>query len=329
MPAKLWPLIFWKRAWWQQWFRVSKSTQNIATLNARQIYILPTRWGLLYAVMVIALLIGSINYSLSLGFYVTFLLASLGNIAMLHTWRNLVHLQVSVLKVNPVFAGDVTDVIFNISDTKNRPRYAIAAYFVENNSAKNPVNNRVIQNIAATDSQLFSVPLATSKRGLCTLSQLKLYTEFPLNLLHAWAIIENPFQVLVYPKPSDLLEPQALSTDANSQGGSQLNKGDEDFNGHKNYQFGDSPSRIDWKASSRSIGLFTKLYSGTGSSALWLDWETTFGEKETRISQLTRWVIDAHASQQMYGIKLPNITLQPSNTDAHYQQALTALALLD
>lgn len=321
MSVKLWPLIFWKRAWWQQWLRVSKSTQNIALLNARQIYILPTRWGLLYAVMLIALLIGSINYSLSLGFYVTFLLASLGNIAMLHTWRNLVHLQVAVLKANPVFAGDVTDVIFNISDTKNRPRYAITASFLE--------NNHLTQNISANDSQLFPVPLATSKRGLHTLPRLTLNTQFPLNLLHAWAVIENPFQVLVYPKPSDLIEPQALSFDSSTQGGSQLNKGDEDFNGHKNYQFGDSPSRIDWKASSRSIGLFTKLYSGTGSSALWLDWEATIGEKEARISQLTRRVIDAQASQKIYGLKLPNIILQPSNTESHYHQALTALAMLD
>lgn len=329
MSVKLWPLNFWKRAWWQQWFRVLKSTQNIATLNARQIYILPTRWGLLYAVMLIALLIGSINYSLSLGFYVTFLLASLGNIAMLHTWRNLVHLQVAVLKANPVFVGDVTEIIFNISDTKNRTRYAITAFFADVDSANDLTNNQVIQNIAGNDSQLFSVPLATSKRGLNALPRLTLYTEFPLNLLHAWAVIENPFQVLVYPKPGDLIESQALSTDANTQNGNQLNKGDEDFNGHKNYQFGDSPSRIDWKASSRSIGLFTKLYSGTGNSALWLDWDTTAGEKETRISQLTRWVIDAHANNKMYGIKLPNITLQPSNTESHYQQALTALALLD
>lgn len=322
MPAKIWPLIFWKLTWWQQWFRVSKSTQNIATLNPRQIYILPTRWGLLYAVMLIGLLIGSINYSLSLGFYVTFLLASLGNIAMLHTWRNLLHLQVSVLKASPVFAGDDAEITLKISEPKNRPRYSIAAYFAENSQQS------VVHNIAANDAQLFQVPLNTSTRGLHTLPRLTLNTQFPLNLLHAWAVIENPFQVLVYAKPTDLANPQALSIDANVQGSSQFNTGDEDFNGHKNYQFGDSPSRVDWKASSRSVGMFTKLYSGTGSSALWLDWQTTDGELETRISQLTRWVMDAYASQQIYGLKLPNITLPPNNTETHYHKALTALALL-
>lgn len=252
---------FWKRVWWQQWFRVAQSPQNIATLNPRQIYILPTRWGVLYAVMLIGLLIGSINYSLSLGFYVTFLLASLGNIAMLHTWRNLVHLQITVVKASPVFAGDDAEITVKVTDTKNRPRYSLAAYFAEN------THQAVVHNIAANDAQLFQVPLNTSTRGLQSLPRLTLNTQFPLNLLHAWAVIENPFQVLVYAKPSDLAVPQALSIDANVQGSSHLNKGDEDFNGHKNYQFGDSPSRVDWKASSRSIGLFTKVYSGSGSSA--------------------------------------------------------------
>lgn len=329
MRAKLWPLNFWQRAWWQQWLRVSKSSQNLVILNARQIYIVPTRWGFLYAVMLIGLLIGSINYSLSLGFYVTFLLVSLGNIAMLHTWRNLVHLQISLLKVNPVFAGDITEITFNIRDIKNRPRYAIAAHFAKSNAINILANNQVVQNISAGDAQLFLIPLATTKRGLHSLPRLTLYTEFPLNLLHAWAIIENPFQILVYPKPSDWAESQTLLNDISLQGSNQLNKDDEDFNGHKNYQFGDSPSRIDWKASSRSIGLFTKLYSGTGSSALWLDWDLTKGEKEARISQLTREVIDAHASQKTYGLRLPNMALQPSNTELHYQQTLTALALLE
>lgn len=321
MPTRIWPLTFWKLAWWRQRFRVSKSTQNIATLNPRQIYIVPTRWGLLYAVMLIGLLIGSINYTLSLGFYVTFLLASLGNVAVLHTWRNLVHLQVAILKVDPVFAGDTAEVIVKISDTKNRARYSIVASFDQNEEG--------IQNIAAYGMQLLALPITTSKRGLNTLPRLTLYTEFPLSLLHAWAVVENPFQALVYPAPSGFTQPEVKALDADTQVSSQPNKGDEDFSGHKNYQFGDSPSRIDWKASSRNIGMFTKQYSGTCSSTLWLDWDSTNGEKEARISQLTRQVIDAHAGQLTFGLKLPRSSLQPSNTDAHYHQTLTALALFD
>ncbi len=320
MFQKVWPLIFWKRSYWQQWFRVAKSTNNVAILHPRQIYIVPTRWGLLYATMLFALLIGSINYSLSLGYYITFLLASMGNIAMLHTWRNLLHLQVAVLNASPVFAGDTTTITLKIVEVKNRPRYVVAAYF-------NP-QAEVINHIKASDMQLYDVPLTTNKRGLHSLPRLTIYTEFPLSLLHAWAVVDNPFQFLVYPKPAESSQQILMSADANAQGFSILTKGDDDFNGHKNYQVGDSSSRVDWKASSRGIGMYTKLYSGAGMHTLWLDWAATTGDTETRISQLTRWVIDAHATQQTYGLKLPNSELAPNNTQVHYHQALTALALL-
>ena len=48
------------------------------TLDRRRIYALPTRYGILFAVMLFVMLLGSINYNNSLGFLLTFLLASMG-----------------------------------------------------------------------------------------------------------------------------------------------------------------------------------------------------------------------------------------------------------
>lgn len=320
MAAKIWPPVFWKLAFWQQWFRVAKSSNNVATLNPRQIYILPTRWGLLYAVMVIALLVGSINYSLSLGYYITFLLASLGNMAMLHTWRNLLYLNVQIVQSQPVFAGEIADILVKITDTKNHARYAVAGHFINNNA--------VLQNIAANQASIFTLPLETNKRGFLTTPRMTLYTEFPLSLLNAWSVIENPSQVLVYPKPIFSNATLPISADNNADGKPNLSIGDDDFFGHKNYQIGDSPSRVDWKASSRGIGMYTKQYSGAGASHCWLDWAHTAGDDETRLSQLTGWIINAHQTNTSYGLRLPNNILQPNNSDAHYHQALTLLALM-
>ncbi len=319
MAAKLIPFEFWKRSYWQQFFRVATTTHQIAVLNPRRIYIIPTRWGLLYGVMLLALLVGSINYSLSLGYYVTFLLASLGNIAMLHTWRNLVYLQIEILHAKPVFAGDLALVTLKISDTKNRQRHNIAARFADNLITQD--------DIAANASQALELALATQKRGWQSVPRIALYTEFPLSLFHAWAYVDNPFQVLVYAKPSENNSLQPESIDAGAKGSSNLDKGDDDFYGHKTYQTGDSPSRVDWKASSRGVGMLTKQYSGTGQSTLWLDWAATEGDTETRISLLTKWVIEANSANQIYGLKLPASRIEPSNSDAHYHQCLRALAL--
>ena len=320
MPAKLLLFIFWKRAYWQQFFRVATTTNQTAVLNPRRIYIIPTRWGFLYAVMLLALLVGSINYALSLGYYVTFLLASLGNIAMLHTWRNLVHLQVEVLHAKPVFAGDFAQVILKVSDNKNRHRYNIVARFADNTATSNDIGNN--------SSQTFELALSTHKRGWQSVPRITLYSEFPLNLFQAWAYVDNPFQVLVYARPSEnnILQPESI--DAGAKGISHFNKGDDDFFGHKTYQVGDSPSRVDWKASSRGVGMLTKQYSGTGQSTLWLDLAATEGTIEARISLLTKWVIEAHQAQHTYGLKLPATSIAPNNSEAHYHQCLRTLALL-
>lgn len=308
--------------YWKKWFRVASSRDNIATLNPRQIYILPTRWGILYAIMLILLLVGSINYSISLGYYVTFLLASLGNMAMLHTWRNLVYLQATMLPASPVFAGEVVQMQLHIADTKNRARYAIAAQFED--------NSLVAEDIAANSSQTFLAPLQTQQRGWQTLPRIKLHTEFPLLLFHAWAYVDNPQRILVYAKPSTNNSAPPISNSGHTGGKNHVARGDEDFDGHKTYQIGDAPSRVDWKASSKGIGMLSKQYSGNGSAILFLDWaETTGLAYEERISQLTRWVVDAHATQQHFGLRLPHLILPPNHSEAHYHGALKALALLD
>jgi uncharacterized protein (DUF58 family) len=302
-------------------FRITKSINNVATLNARQIYIIPTRWCIFYALMLLALLIGAINYTLSLAYIVTFLLASLANVAMLHTWRNLAYLQVTVLSAKPVFAGDLAEVNIKITELKNRPRYAVCMHFT--NNATNT------EHITENENKHITLSLYTSQRGYSNIPRITLYTEFPLNLFHAWALVDSPFQILVYPKPSNEQLPMPNALDLNARGNLFTQAGDEDFIGHKTYQIGDLPSKVDWKASSRGIGMFSKLYSGEAASTLYLDWEYTTGDTETRISQLTRWVVDAHAAQLNYGLKLNNnVHLIPDHSEAHYHACLKALAIL-
>ena len=75
-------------------------------LSQRRIFILPTRQGYFFAFTLLPLLLASMNYTLSLGFLLTFLLAAMGGVAMLHTWRNLAHLRLRPGHCNPVFAGE-------------------------------------------------------------------------------------------------------------------------------------------------------------------------------------------------------------------------------
>ena len=74
-------------------------------LHRRRVYILPSRIGLGFALLLALLLLGSTNYGNSLGFMLTFLLFGMAWAAMHHTYRNLVRLRVQAGPAAPVFAG--------------------------------------------------------------------------------------------------------------------------------------------------------------------------------------------------------------------------------
>jgi uncharacterized protein (DUF58 family) len=303
------------------WFRPAKSNGLTTTLSRRHIYILPTRFGWLYATLLIGLLTGSINYAISLGFAMTFLLTGLGLICMLHTWRNLANLEIDARPAKPVFAGENAIFELRVTDKSNRARYSISASFSNAEAS--------VQDITALGESSFCLALASHKRGWLKAPRITFTTEFPLSLFHVWAYAEIESQCLIYPNPSLRSQP-IPSTDADSTSGQLTStQGDDDFAGHRNYQFGDSPKRVDWKASSREQGLLIKQFQGEASSNLWLDFSATTGNNlELRISQLTRWVVDAEKTNLKYGLRLPHLSINPSTGNSHLHECLMALALM-
>jgi uncharacterized protein (DUF58 family) len=320
---------------WSQprtWFRVAKPTGNSTLLSRRHIYILPTRFGWLYAMMLLAALTGAINYSLSMAFAMTFLLAGLGTVTMLHTWRNLAHLKISAYRAQPVVAGQPAVFEFIVKEEQNRARYAVTAKFnSQAEQTKNQASNQpeTQQDIAPLAESVFNLSLPSQRRGWLKAPRVVFSTQFPLSLFNVWAYAEIDHTCLIYPNPG----PHSLaiaSPDMQAKEGQQRNpQGNDDFAGHRNYQFGDSPKRVNWKASSREQGLLTKLFQGDATSTLWLDWAMTTGDNmEVRISQLARWVIDAENNHLSYGLRLPKQEIKPNQGSVHYHQCMSALALM-
>jgi uncharacterized protein (DUF58 family) len=105
-------------------------------------------------------------------------------------------------------------------------------------------------------------------------------------------------------------------------------RGDEDFAGMRPFHPGDSPRRIAWKAYAREQGLQVKLYAGTAVTSHVFDWDSLEGmDVESRLSQLCRWIEDAHAEGRAFALKLPGVDVPPNVGPAHRQHCLTALAM--
>src|SRR3954451_2640792 len=108
--------------------------RGTVVLVHRRGYIVPTRMGATFAATVLILLVGSINYALSLGFALTFLLAGMGLAGMVHTARNLARMAVSVGRTEPVFAGEAAQFRIFLDARGAFDRPAILARHVKSRS---------------------------------------------------------------------------------------------------------------------------------------------------------------------------------------------------
>ncbi|HXK55926.1 MAG TPA: DUF58 domain-containing protein [Gammaproteobacteria bacterium] len=289
-----------------------------AAVTPRRIYILPTGFGVLFALLLMLMLLRSINYANNLGFMLTFLLAGLGLVAMLHTWRNLVGLELGSGRAAPVFAGE--DARFEI-ELSNRRRWSRPGIQLQIRG-RAPVTTDL--NPVATE--VLTLTVGSTGRGRLPLPRFTLSTRYPLGLFNAWVYVELDAICLVFPKPGKRMPESPAPEYGQSQMGDR-GVGADDFAGLRHYRPGDSPRHINWKALAREQGLQTKLFGGDRAEKCWLDWYNLAGDSEQRLSRLCRGVLDASAQDIQFGLKLPECELKPARGQRHRLECLTALAL--
>jgi uncharacterized protein (DUF58 family) len=289
-------------------------------LGRRQLYMLPTRYGLLFALLLLIQLLAAINYGNGLAYALTFLLGSLAVVSMLYTHRNLIHLRLAAGACTPVFAGEVAKFRIHLSNDSTTPRLGVAVMLGKNEIA--------CVDIGACDSVCVEMPVCATKRGYLAAPTFTVVTRFPLGLLYSWSRrMELKQDCLVYPAPAEPTPLRAgpAETFEPAQG---LRVGGDDFIGVREFRAGDSPRHVDWKAAARGQGWHTKQFGGGYQATVWLDWDTLEGlGVEDRLSLLARWVLDAQQTGLRYGLRLPEKTLDPASGEEHQHECLKALAL--
>lgn len=294
-------------------------------LDQRRVFILPTRAGLMLALMLVALLLGSINYSLSLGFALTFAVVGVAWIGMLLTFRNLAHLRLRPLRVDPVFAGEPADYRVVMRNASAFDRYAIELGF-----------DGLIQTIpcdpAAGLEEDVTVPVPTARRGLQAMPRITLATRFPLGLWRAWSYWQPDLLALVYPRPAEPGAPLPFAEGDGREAQGQRVRGSEDFAGLRAYAPGDAARHIAWRALARNPEgrPLTKMFDGGASGEVRLSLDAALAytaDREAALSLIARWVLDAEAQAMRYGLELPNARIAPGRGPAHRAACLEALAL--
>lgn len=288
-------------------------------LSYRNIYILPTKRGLGFVLLITLLLLIAFIYNNNLIYLLCFLLASLFFITILHTVNSLQGLLVRKAQCPDIFAGEFAENGLIIDNPNNTERYSIQLGIAKES----------MQSCDISPQQNVHISLAqrASKRGWFVLSRPVIFSCYPFGLFRAWHRLNLDIKTLVYPRPGTQDSPLPGNNSSQGMQGT-AQKGQDDFYDLQNYQVGDGIRHIHWRAYAKGQGLFTKQYSGTQSTEIWLDYEYTQGaDREERLSQMCRWVLDADNAGVEYGFRLLGLTIEPNWGNKHSTQCLRALTL--
>lgn len=285
----------------------------------RRLYILPTRAGLGFAVLVLTMLAAGFNYTNSLALLLTFLLAGFGLVAMHECHRNLLGLAVVGSAAPALFARSRGHVRIVLENPTRLARFRIECALSRGDATA--------VDLGRSSRQEIELSFEAAARGLQRLGRLRVTSSHPFGLFRVWAWVNAPIEILVYPRPRGLLPLPAeagRTSGRHRQGGT----GADEWLGLRPFRDGDSPRQVDWKAYAREAPLLVKEYGASGSERRLLDFHAlSHLELEARLEQLARWVVDAEAQGERYALELPGVRIPADRGPQHRHRCLAALAL--
>lgn len=284
-------------------------------LHRRRIYILPTKSGVGFGVLLAVMLLGALNYQNNAALLLTCLLGATVINSMLGAFRALHGLQLTCIRAGHARAGDPLPL--HLGFDANRRARAVLCLDVEHVTQAFSLDARGGETTLA---------MPTENRGWNRVPRMRISSTLPFGLFRAWSWITPQHDVLVYPRALAGAPPPPDEDD-----GAQRVRGDDDYAQLREYHFGDTMKRVAWKASARHDRLLIReLDTAALDAPQRFDWAMLHGlDRETRISRLAGWVCEAHAAGRAWTLVLPDArSFGPEADNAHYHRCMTALALL-
>ena len=287
-------------------------------LHARRIYILPTRFGVVFGVIVLAMLMGALNFNNNPAMLLSFFVASIATLSFHHTVGQLRGIELIAVRSERAHAGGSAFVHFCLREDHGNPRNALMLQQAQ---------QEICFNLPANQTLQATVEIPALKRGWQTVGRWQLWSEYPFGIVWAWSYLHPQEPILIYPRAE--ADAPMLPRHDSDRPGAQYRPPGDDWVGLRDHRHGDAPRSVAWRASARSDRLMVKEFADPVAEAVVFDYaELGALDHEQRISRLAAWVLQAETQLLSYRLRLPGRELGPAAGPDFVSVCLRELALL-
>ena len=276
-------------------------------LGLRTLYILPTRFGLLWLATAGLLYLVGLQMRSNGSLLLSFLLLGLMLLSMHLTHDNLQGLSLKCGDPEPSFAGQA--VLYPLLIQSRDPKQRLELQF----RGADPL---VLQRLSAGQTAV-DLPWPASERGWQTPGRLHIETTAPLGLFVCWSSWEPSRQQLIYPARRVgpvVVEHQDLQSD-----------GLEEWQDVKPHRPGERLALVDWTSLAKGRRLQSKQFADPSEESLMLSPAAGLN-REQALEHLAHCIWQMHQRGAIYGLRLAGQTLHPCDGVSHRDACLELLA---
>ncbi|VEG90842.1 hypothetical protein [Legionella spiritensis] len=309
-----------QRLWqyWYHWVKKRGTRDNPQHLKSRNLYILPSLFGWVYAVVLLTLFLCAVNYQMSAIFLLTFIPGVAGLISAWEAHANLQGLSISFLTINDIQQGETTHAVFYLK-ANGKTRFNLC-YQIKGQEKTG------IDMLPPEGKQLV-ISLHGKRRGHYKFPVMCFYSDYPFGLFRVWGYAFFDRDYYVYPAAvSPGFWPAAWTNEGDRR---KSKPGHEDLDNLKPV---DNPwiqsNRIAWKIAARGQGWYLKTMNDPEGDC-WLFRLDDLPDRdiEHALEHLSYWLHDAERRGLLYALEIKGIRTSFSQGTEHLKQCLRQLAM--
>lgn len=263
-----------------------------------------TLGSLLVVLLLFGLFLEAYMHNFNLVYIVLFFVFALAFVASPFGIYNMANLTLSLQGSERLFAQKRSAIYLALANTKSTESYALKLECMG--------QSIFVPLLKAKSKEILALPYIPERRGKCEIGTCSLQSLFPLATIRFLLPLDLSVHRVVYPRPKG----SSLETFLSRQKGRYGLE--SDFEGISPHSDNAPPGKIHWPSVAKGESALKKFTHEIPLERLHFDFYQAGENDETRLSQLTRWILECEAQNLDFQVQMPheNLDSKRMSTDA-------------